>query len=272
MQGFVRSTAAAPVATLNRQGSGSVVLLCEHASNYIPQGYDRLGLSAPELHSHIAWDIGALALAEQLSSLLDAPLVFATHSRLLLDLNRDVAAADSIVTESADTAIPGNLLITHTERRWRSDWLYAPFHAAVEMLIDERLSRGQATAVISIHSFTPEYLGETRPWHVGVLGRRDRRLVDRILESVRRDSNLCVGDNQPYAPEQGVYHSIERHAERRGLPGAMIEVRNDLISNSLGQTQWAGRLAHDFKWALEAFERVVATGQRHTMTAEVANN
>jgi predicted N-formylglutamate amidohydrolase len=271
MQGFVRSTAAAPVATLNRQASGSVVLICEHASNYIPQGYERLGLSAADLQSHIAWDIGALALAEQLSALLDAPLVFATHSRLLLDLNRDVAAPDSIVTESAGVPIPGNQQLSQTERRWRCDWLYAPFHAAVELLIDERLSRGQATAVISIHSFTPSYPGEPRPWHVGVLGRRDRRLADRILASVRRDPALVVGDNQPYAPEQGVYHSIERHAERRGLPGAMIEVRNDLIGTSLGQTQWAGRLAHDFKCALEEFTDVSAWGQRHVVTAEVAN-
>lgn len=261
MQGFVRSTAAAPVAILNRKGAGSAVLVCEHASNYVPQEYARLGLSAADLQRHIAWDIGALALSEQLSALLDAPMVFATHSRLLLDLNREVGAPDSIVTQSENTPIPGNLDLSQTERRWRSDWLYAPYHAAIETLIDERLSRGQATAVISIHSFTPEYLSTVRPWHLGVISRRDRRLADRILESLHRDALLCVGDNQPYAPEQGVYHSIERHAERRGLPGAMIEVRNDLISSSLGQTQWAGRLAHDLKWALDGFSDV-ALGTR----------
>jgi predicted N-formylglutamate amidohydrolase len=270
MQGFVRSTAAAPVAILNRKGAGAAVLVCEHASNYVPQEYARLGLAAADLQRHIAWDIGALALSEQLSALLDAPLVFATHSRLLLDLNRDVTAPDSIVTQSEDTLIPGNLDLSQTERRGRGDWLYAPYHAAIETLIDERLSRGQATAVISIHSFTPEYLGEVRPWHVGVISRRDRRLADRILESVRRDAALCVGDNQPYAPEQGVYHSIERHAERRGLPGAMIEVRNDLIGNCLGQTQWAGRLAHDFRSALEGFSEV-ALGTRQ-ITVEAATH
>lgn len=271
MQGFVRSTAAAPVAILNRRGLGAAVLLCEHASNYVPQEYARLGLAAADLQRHIAWDIGALALAEQLSALLDAPLVFATHSRLLLDLNRDVAAPDSIVTQSEDTAVPGNFELSQTERRWRGDWLYAPYHAAVEMLIDDRLSNGLATAVISIHSFTPEYLGSVRPWHVGVVSRRDRRLADRILTSLGRDASLCVGDNEPYAAEQGVYHSIERHAERRGLPGAMIEVRNDLISNCLGQTQWAGRLAHDLRTALDGFSNGAALGTRH-FTAEAANN
>jgi len=251
MHGFVRSTAAAPVATHNRQGAGPVVLICEHASNYVPREYERLGLSAADLQRHIAWDIGALALAEQLAAQLDAPLVFATHSRLLLDLNRDTGAHDSIAIESEGTDIPGNFELNPTERRWRWDWLYVPFHAAVESLIDERLSAGRATAVISIHSFTPHYKGEQRPWHIGVISKRDRRLADRLLASVRRDTRLCVGDNEPYAPEHGVYHSIERHAERRGLPGAMIEVRNDLISDCLGQTQWAGRLAHDLKNALE---------------------
>lgn len=269
MQGFVRSSSAAPVAILNRKGSGAAVLICEHASNYLPQDYHRLGLTAADLQRHIAWDIGALALAEQLSALLDAPLVFATHSRLLLDLNRDVAAADSIVTQSEGTLVPGNVDLSQTERRWRCDWLYAPFHAAIETLIDERLAHGLATAVISIHSFTPEYHGEARPWHIGVISRRDRRLADLILESLRRDADLHIGDNQPYAPEQGVYHSIDRHAERRGLPGAMIEVRNDLISNNLDQTQWARRLADDFKWALDGCTNSVATGMR-AIAAEAA--
>ncbi len=270
MHGFVRSSAAAPVATLNRQGRGAAVLICEHASNYVPQGYDRLGLSAADLQTHIAWDIGALALAEQLSALLDAPLVFATHSRLLMDLNRDIAAPDSIVSESEGRLVPNNMSISQTERRWRCDWLYAPFHAAVENLIDERLAAGMATAVISVHSFTPQLRGVARPWHLGVISRRDRRLADRLLGAVSRDSNLVIGDNEPYAPEHGVYHSIERHAERRGLPGVMIEVRNDLISNCLGQTQWAGRLAQDLKASLEVFAEVAVSGiQQSTLGAAI---
>ncbi len=271
MHGFVRSSAAAPVATLNRQGRGAAVLICEHASNYVPQGYDRLGLSAADLHTHIAWDIGALALAEQLSALLDAPLVFATHSRLLMDLNRDIAAPDSIVSESEDRLVPGNMIISQTERRWRCDWLYAPFHAAVENLIDERLAAGLATAVISIHSFTAQLHGVARPWHMGVISRRDRRLADRLLDAVGRDSNLVVGDNEPYSPEHGVYHSIERHAERRGLPGLMIEVRNDLISSCLGQTQWAGRLARDLKSSLEVFADVAVSGMRQSPLGAAIN-
>lgn len=253
MLGDTRTNAAAAVATLNRDGRGAVVLVCEHASNFVPPEYQRLGLSASDLQRHIAWDIGALGLSEQLSALLDAPLVFATHSRLLLDLNRDPSAPDSIVTESEDTSIPGNLNLSEAERQHRAEWLYRPFHAEIDALIDARLQRGLPTAVISIHSFTPVYLGIPRPWQVGVISREDRRLSDRILHALARDESLSVGDNQPYTPEQRVYHSIERHAEQRGLPGAMIEVRNDQIEGRLGQMQWAGRLAHDFKVALDGF-------------------
>ncbi|AVP97507.1 N-formylglutamate amidohydrolase [Ahniella affigens] len=253
MLGDARANAAAAVAILNRDGKGPVVLICEHASNFIPLNYERLGVSMADLQRHIAWDIGALGLSEQLSALLDAPLVFATHSRLLLDLNRDPSAPDSIVTESENIAVPGNRDLPDAERQHRADWLYRPFHAEIDALIDERLGQGLPTAVISIHSFTPVYLGVPRPWQIGVISREDRRLSDRILHALARDESLSVGDNQPYTPAQRVYHSIERHAEQRGLPGAMIEVRNDQIESRIGQMQWAGRLAHDFRVALDGF-------------------
>ncbi|MGD9584695.1 MAG: N-formylglutamate amidohydrolase [Lysobacterales bacterium] len=250
MASLLYAAASPPIAILNREGKGGVVLLCEHASNYIPAGYDRLGLTPADLDRHIAWDIGAQAVAEQLAVILDAPLAYATHSRLLLDLNRHPDAPDSIATLSEDTAIPGNLEVSAIERRLRGDWLYAPFHAGVDALIDQRLAFGLATVVVSIHSFTPVYLGVPRPWQVGVLGARDRRLADAWLAALRADPTLTVGDNQPYAPRDGVYHSLDRHGERRGLPSAMIELRNDLITDAVGQREWAARLGDTLHQAL----------------------
>lgn len=57
---------------------------------------------------HIAWDIGALALAEELSRRLDAPLLAAGYSRLLIDLNRPLEAPDSIPPHSEVYPVPGN--------------------------------------------------------------------------------------------------------------------------------------------------------------------
>ena len=233
---------ALPVAMHNRCGAGGLVLLCEHASAQIPEAFLGLGLDPADRHRHIAWDIGALALAMGLADALDAPLVHATYSRLLLDLNRPVDAADSIVERSEGTIIPGNLALATAQRELRQQRIYQPFHAAVAALVDERLAASLPTTVVSIHSFTPTYHGKTRPWHAGVIARAGSPLGVALLQALRAEPDLCVGDNEPYAPVAGVFHSIERHAESRGLRGAMIEVRQDLLGDAAAIGAWARRL------------------------------
>ncbi len=242
----------------NRSGRGAFVLTCDHASRHIPPEYAGLGLPAGELLRHIAWDIGALEVSERLSVLLDAPLLHPTVSRLLLDVNRDPSAHDSIARISEDTFIPGNADLDAAERRHRHDWIYAPYHAEIERLIDRRLAARQPTALIALHSFTPVFKGVPRAWEIGVLSRRDRRLADPLLHALRAQSPEEIGDNQPYAPRDGVYHTLERHAEARGLPCTMIEIRNDLIRDSHGQRAWAERLAPLLARALE--DAVAAQG------------
>ena len=72
----------------NARGRSPFVIVCDHASNRIPEKYGDLGLSGTERLSHIAWDPGALAVSHQLSDLLDAPLVQSTVSRIVIDCNR----------------------------------------------------------------------------------------------------------------------------------------------------------------------------------------
>lgn len=239
-----------PVAAFNRAGRGRVLLICEHASNFIPAAYRGLGLAAADQQRHIAWDIGAFGLAQALANRLDAPLVHATYSRLLLDLNRPIDAADSIVPSSEGTSVPGNVGLSASERAYRQQRLYRPFHAELEALLDQRRAFGLATTVISIHSFTPRYHGIERPWHTGVIAQHDRIFGDGLLQALRADASLCVGDNLPYGPQHGVYHSLQRHGEERGLAGAMIEVRNDLLADPPAQERWAQRLATAIERAL----------------------
>lgn len=242
-----------PVAVLNRHGRGAAVLVCEHASHFIPPAYAGLGLGPADQVRHIGWDIGALGLARELAALLDAPLVHATYSRLMLDLNRPVDASDSIVVHSEDTRIPGNAGLSAAERELRKQRIYDPFHAELDALIDQRLQSGLATAVVSIHSFTPSYRGIDRPWHVGVISKNDRRLANALLQSLAANPGLCIGDNLPYGPQDGVYHSLERHGEARGLRGAMIEIRNDLL-DEYGQKRWAHTLNEALSAALAQTE------------------
>jgi predicted N-formylglutamate amidohydrolase len=239
-----------PVAVFNRAGRGRVLLICEHASPFIPAAYRGLGLDVADLQRHIAWDIGALGLAQALATRLDAPLVHATYSRLLLDLNRPVEAADSIVQSSEGTAVPGNAELSSREREYRQQRIYRPFHAELDALLDQRRAFALATTVISIHSFTPRYHGIERPWHTGVIAQHDRVFGDRLLTALRADASLCVGDTLPDGPQHGVYHSLQRHGEERGLAGGMIEVRNDLLADAPAQERWAQRLANAIDRAL----------------------
>jgi predicted N-formylglutamate amidohydrolase len=222
---------------------GAFVVTCDHASHRIPAHYRGLGLAEADLLRHIAWDIGALALSEHLAEALDAPLLHPTLSRLLLDVNRHPDAHDSIPQTSENTAIPGNIGLDTEERRRRRNRIYAPYHDAIAELVATRLAQRRPTAVIAIHSFTPVYREQARPWQIGVLSHRDRRMANSLLAALRASAEWEIGDNEPYAPENGVYHTLDRHAEAHGLPCVMIEIRNDLISEPIGQRAWADRLA-----------------------------
>jgi len=222
----------------NPHGQAPVLLVCDHASNFIPPEYRALGLPGDLLEDHVAWDIGALGLARHLATALDAPLVAAPASRLLVDPNRAFEAHDLIPSHAEGTPISGNARVDAAERARRLAAFHAPFHDAIDALLAER---GDILAVVSVHSFTPVLMGAVRPWHVGVLHDADRRLADPLIEALDADTALTVGRNQPYAPTDGVYYTLERHAAGRAT--AMIEVRNDQLRDEQGQHRWSGILA-----------------------------
>lgn len=233
----------AAVVVENEAGQGNYVILCDHASNRFPAEFGTLGLDSRERQRHIAWDHGALPVAQILSERLDAPLVRSTVSRLILDCNRGLDAPDLIPTISELTTIPGNAAVGEDERKRRISLVHRPFHDAIDALIGRRLRGGIPTAVVSVHSFTPVYKGVGRPWEIGILFDRQHRLADAMIEELRQDPALTVGVNEPYSPADGVYYTLARHADARGLPSAMIEIRNDEIVEAAGQRAWADRLA-----------------------------
>jgi predicted N-formylglutamate amidohydrolase len=231
------------VAVVNPDGRGPFVLVCDHASNWVPPSLKSLGLPPGELDRHIAWDPGALELAHRLSSLLDAPLVHATVSRLVLDVNRDPSHHSSVVTVSEDTVIPGNQELSAQERSRRVRSIYEPYHQALGSVVERCIARNAAPQVVSVHSFTPVYRKERRPWHIGVLSGDDRRLSQPLLELLRAGGQFHVGDNQPYAPTDGVYHTLDRHCADRKLRSVLLELRSDTIGDDESRNQWAARLS-----------------------------
>jgi predicted N-formylglutamate amidohydrolase len=230
------------VKVTNPDGDGAYVFTCDHASNVLPPEYGTLGLPESDLSRHIAWDPGALPVAQQLAAALDAPLIETCISRLVLDCNRPLDAPDLIPAVSETTVIPGNRDLSSSERERRIAQCWRPFHQAVEAVIEQRLKRGQETRLVSIHSFTPTYKDIVRPWQIGVIHDEDTRLSEPMAAALGDIEGLTLGLNEPYAPEDRVYFTLEQHARRRGLPCAMIEIRNDEIRDDTGQRTWAERL------------------------------
>lgn len=237
------SIAQNPFTVVKPGGAAPAVIICDHASRYIPAGYDNLGLPASELVRHIAWDIGAGEVARRLANLLDAPAVLCGTSRLVIDCNRPFAAASSIPPSSDGVLIPGNAAIGAAERERRIDRYFRPYHEEISRQIQVRLKRDQTPILISIHSFTPVMDGIQRPWHVGLLWDREQQPAASLIRELRRDPDLVVGENQPYEGANPRGYALDAHAADNGLPFAIFEIRQDLIHTEQGADRWAHILA-----------------------------
>jgi predicted N-formylglutamate amidohydrolase len=223
-------------------GSSPFFLTCDHAGNLIPRRLGDLGVDESARRAHVAWDLGALAVALRLSALLDATLVAQRYSRLVIDCNRVPGSPPSIPTRSDRTAIPGNRALDRQARRARERDIFAPYHGEIARLLDLRATEGRSTCLLAVHSFTPVYDGAPRPWHVALSTDGYRPLADAMLAALREDRDLVVGDNEPYTVDAGDY-TLPVHGARRGLPRALLEIRNDRIETEAGQEAWARRVA-----------------------------
>ncbi|MFC0155235.1 N-formylglutamate amidohydrolase [Xanthomonas dyei] len=227
----------------NAQAASPWLLIADHAGQRVPARLANLGLPQQELDRHIGWDIGIAQVTRLLAEALDAIAIAQTYSRLVIDCNRPDDAASRMPEISDGTSIPGNLALTAADRQQRIDAIFAPYHARIAAELDARAQRAQPTLLVSMHSFTPVMAGNARPWHAGVLYHRDARLAHRLLDALRAEPDLVVGDNQPYAVSDATDYAIPVHGEGRGLLHVELEIRQDLIGDATGQQAWADRLA-----------------------------
>ena len=241
------------VRSIRPSAQNAIVLVCEHASAFMPPEFDNLGLSGDVLTSHIAWDPGALGVAETLSELLDAELVAAGTSRLIYDCNRPPDAPAAMPARSEIYDIPGNVGLTAAQRQARTEAFYEPFRSAVAAALDAR----ENAILVTIHSFTSIYHGAPRDVEIGILHDRDSRLADAILQAAANHADHVVRRNDPYGPDDGVTHTLLEHGVSKGRLNVMIEVRNDLIQTENAQRKMAKLLAG---WIEQAVSQV-ASGQ-----------
>lgn len=241
-QTLLGRTDAPPVRVINPEAPSSFLLIGDHAGNAVPHRLGNLGVSDAERDRHIGWDIGIGSLGEMLAERMDATFIRQTYSRLVIDCNRSAAQPDAIAEISDGTPVPGNVGLSDADRAARFAEIHEPYQAAIGGELARRDAAGPQTTLVALHSFTPSMRGHDRPWHIGILhDRGDTRFAHALLAGLRAETDLVVGDNEPYRMDQ-IDYTIPRHAYP-ARPYAEIEIRQDLLATPEGCMRWADLLA-----------------------------
>lgn len=208
-------------------GAG-LMITCEHGGNRIPLAYR--ALFAPHrdaLASHRGFDAGALLMARALAAAFGAPLLAATVSRLLVDLNRSIGHPH--LHFEPVRALPGaqrkSILTRH----------YQPYRGQAERLVNEAIAAHGRVIHLSCHSFTPELRGERRTADIGLLydpARPGEKALcarwKRTLET--RAPALAVRRNYPYAGRNdGLTAWLRKHHPPEHYIGVELELNQELV-------------------------------------------
>jgi len=251
--GLLSASEPTPIRVERLDGTSPFVFICDHASLRIPESLGALELQDVDLSRHIAWDIGAAAVTEQLSRSFNATAIFQTYSRLVIDCNRRPEVFNSIPDISEETPVPGNVDISAAARQTRVDEIFTPYHDGISQILDTRALAERDTILISIHSFTPVFKGVQRPWDFALVYNRDPRISRIIMDLLEADGDLRIGDNEPYFLSDETDYTLPVHGEQRQLPHTQFEIRQDLLKTPQQQSKWANRLSETLERTLKIF-------------------
>jgi predicted N-formylglutamate amidohydrolase len=231
------------------------IVVCEHASNRVPEPLEGLGLERDVLISHVAWDPGALGVARHVAQHLGAVLVSGAISRLVYDCNRPPEAASAIPETSEIYDIPGNQGLSAQERAARIANVYAPFSNALTSEL--RKYAGTLELLVTVHSFTPVFHGQPRHVELGLLHGRDAEFCHAMMAHLPTPPRYDTRINEPYSAADGVAHTLDLHGCDNGLWNVMIEIRNDLIRTADQQAKMAAYLV---EWITATLQDLRQTG------------
>jgi len=208
-----------------------LLFCCDHASNLIPNEYNKLGLNNSILKSHIAYDIGAKKLTKILSKQFSTNAILGKYSRLFIDLNREENHKNLIPMTSDTIKIPNNISLNKKEHKYRTNQFHKPYHKKLSNILLEMDKKFLCkTSLICIHSFTPSLTDKIkRPWEIGLLYREDQSLYKPIIKSLKKSDTFKIGRNKPYSGFDDVNYTMTRHGEKSKRPYISIEIRNDIF-------------------------------------------
>ena len=235
-----------PWITLGQPAKGGILVVCDHASNHVPDEID-LGIAQGLLSQHIAYDIGVTGVATFLVQLSGCAAFLATNSRLVVDLNRYPDDGSAIPVTSDGIEIPGNQLDA-AAREARLVRYFLPYHARLA----ELLQHNRPALILSIHSFTPRLESDPhghRPWEVGILYNEYEAAANLAIERLEGEG-IVVGDQLPYSGKL-LNATMNQHAEANEIPYVGIEIRQDLVETSEAQERFAAILGEMAQYVVE---------------------
>lgn len=208
---------------------GPLVLTCEHATRLVHPPLAPTADDLPWLETHWGWDIGAAEVTREMVRCTDSVAVLSCFSRLVCDPNRDPEDPTWIRTAVEGYPLSFNEDLDDTERERRRRLYHDPFHAAVDAMLRHRLSATRDLWLVSIHSFTPDYMGQLRTMDLGVLY-DDFEPHARHLAALLAADGFVTALNEPYSGFDHLMYSANRHGRAHGLHYLELEVRQDLIA------------------------------------------
>lgn len=247
---FLTDKDPAPFQVFNAESDSAYVITIDHASAAIPAYFKDFGVSAQDLQRHIAYDIGALEIGKYLSNSLDSVAIASGFSRLVIDVNRFPDDPTAFPPVSDQTEIAANMNLNHVEQQHRLHSIFWPYHTEIWRQIQKKSHKYPKIAYLNIHTCTHEMNGTFRPWEIGVLWDKDQSISNPLIEVLRQQTDLCIGDNQPYSGAFPKGYSVAAHAEDFDHPHVAIEVRQDLVQTPEGVAHFSEILTKAFQTVL----------------------
>ncbi|HJO05164.1 MAG TPA: N-formylglutamate amidohydrolase [Acidobacteriota bacterium] len=203
-----------------------VLVTCEHASNRLPAD---LTLDRRLLDLHIAWDPGALVIAERMARRWRVPVLSGEFSRLVVDLNRSIGNRMLIRRVSDGHRIPFNYGLSAVDQQARIDRYYRPYRDAVAAAAEQIVARHGRCVHVCVHTFTAALAGNERANDIGLLHDPqwgvERAVCAEIKACLERRADLVAWYNRPYSgTADGILPAMRQAHSPERLVGIELEV------------------------------------------------